>query len=188
MAPEAFTVGEAWDNTDIVLEYIDAGLHTCFEFDLASATIAAVNAANPALLAVEGRRCGGGLTHSSSTRTFLTNHDQNRIIEQLGRNEAGTRWLRPSCSRRPACLSSTTARKWGCWGQARREHPAAHAVGCRPNAGFTTGTPWHALNTNAGQWNVETLAADPAHCGTIIGSWCRPERLRPPCVAEPIIP
>ena len=30
------------------------------------------------------------------------------------------------------------------------------------NAGFTTGTPWHALNSNAGQWNVETLAADPS--------------------------
>ena len=39
VAPEAFTVGEAWDQTNIVLEYIDAGLHTCFEFDLASATI-----------------------------------------------------------------------------------------------------------------------------------------------------
>ncbi|RMH73862.1 MAG: hypothetical protein D6675_01550 [Gemmatimonadetes bacterium] len=41
------TVGEAWDNTSVVRGYAESGLDFCFEFDLATAILNAVNSGAP---------------------------------------------------------------------------------------------------------------------------------------------
>jgi len=78
----ALTVGEVWDSTSNILPYLNE-LDLCFEFNLAGATIEAIKAEDPALLrtvqsAVVAQYPPGQYA------TFLTNHDQNRVMSQLG--------------------------------------------------------------------------------------------------------
>lgn len=162
VAPEAFTVGEAWDNTSIVLQYIEAGLHTCFEFDLASAMINSVNAANPTQLKSNVSQVAGDYPFQQYS-TFLTNHDQNRIFEQLGRSAARNKAAAAIMLTAPGVPFMYYGEEVGMLGVKPDENirrPMQWDAGT--NAGFTTGTPWHALNSNASQWNVATLAADPS--------------------------
>lgn len=162
VAPGAFTVGEAWDNTNVVLQYIDAGLHTCFEFDLASTTIDAVNGTNPLSLSVKVQEVAQDYPFQQYA-TFLTNHDMNRIYEQLGRNAHRNKSAAAILLTTPGVPFLYYGEEVGMMGTKPDENirrPMQWTAG--PNAGFTTGSPWHDLNSNAGTWNVETLAADPA--------------------------
>nr|MEE4269169.1 alpha-amylase family glycosyl hydrolase [Candidatus Krumholzibacteria bacterium] len=160
VAPEAFTVGEAWDNTNVVLQYIDAGLHTCFEFDLASTTINAVNSSTTVGLSAKVTQVAEDFPFQQYA-TFLTNHDQNRIHEQLGRNVGRNKVAAAILLTTPGVPFLYYGEEVGMLGTKPDENirrPMQWTAGT--NAGFTTGSPWHALNSNAGSWNVETLEAD----------------------------
>jgi alpha-amylase len=82
--PEAVVVGEVWDETAAVAPYVqNRELDLAFEFALAEAIVVSVNLGDP-----------GALRHQLAAvtaayppghyATFLANHDQSRILNQLG--------------------------------------------------------------------------------------------------------
>lgn len=82
--PAAMTVGEVWDKTDVLVPYVqNGGLDLVFDFDLASVWVSAA-----------GSRSGVGpgnilardtdLLGACRMATFLTNHDMDRLYDQVG--------------------------------------------------------------------------------------------------------
>jgi alpha-amylase len=70
-------VGEVWDAPEVVALYKDA-LDLCFDFNLADKNLSSVNSSNPfdARVALKNTTT----TFNNQFATFLTNHDQDRVI------------------------------------------------------------------------------------------------------------
>jgi glycosidase len=81
--PSAMSVGEVWDSSYNATKYIeDKSFDLVFDFDLASAIISGINmgsasAINAHVVAETGIFKNGGMA------TFLTNHDMDRVMNQL---------------------------------------------------------------------------------------------------------
>ncbi|UYZ63706.1 alpha-amylase family glycosyl hydrolase [Hymenobacter weizhouensis] len=161
--PNAFTVGEAWSNTAAVVPYVlNNRLDACFEFDLAQSIISSLNAGNPAAL-----RAQLDLVDRSYPQlqyaTFLTNHDQNRVLGLLGGDLARMKQAAALYLTLPGVPFLYYGEEVGMLGAGVDEDkrkPMQWTAGAQ--AGFTTGTPWRALNPNYAQFNVATQQADPA--------------------------
>ncbi len=162
LAPDALTVGEIWDTTEAVVPYVGDEVNLAFEFDLSTAIIEALkDGTNENLLKVQEtvlESYGQG-----QYAAFLTNHDQNRVINTLQRDrnkakvaasllltnpgvpfiyygeEVGMRGVKPDeLIRRPMQWDATPV-----------------------TAGFTSGTPWQELNNDIPTVNVVTESTDP---------------------------
>ncbi len=85
--PQAFTVGEAWTVTSQVVDYTGDEVDIAFAFDLAEDMI---DAARGPLAVPVVKRMQEMITSfpDGQYATFLTNHDQNRLISQLNGDEA----------------------------------------------------------------------------------------------------
>ena len=162
-SPASLTVGEAWTNTSAVVPYVqNERLDLCFEFDMASAIINGVNSGSPT-----GLRTQLALVNNQYPRlqyaTFLTNHDQNRVFDQLGSNPARMKQAAALYLTMPGVPFLYYGEEVGMAGSGADElkrRPMQWTAG--PNAGFTTGRPWEALNGNYAQYNVANQQADPA--------------------------
>ncbi len=181
--PQAFTVGEAWSNSAAVVPYVQNGrLDACFEFDQAGAILNSLNAGNAA-----GLRTQLNLVNTVYPKlqfaSFLTNHDQNRVFDQLGASM-------PKMKQAAALLLTLPGVPFLYYGEEvamngsgpdeNKRRPMQWTAGSR--AGFTTGNPWMALNPNYAQFNVATMAADPTsllnHYKKLIGLRTASEALR----------
>ncbi len=161
ISPSVMTVGEAWTSTQNILPYSDNRLDYCFEFDLATSIINSINRES-----IDEIRSKVNQVSSNYNRfqygTFLTNHDQNRVFNQLNKHipkaklaaslllslpgipylyygeEIGMEGIKPDEDiRRPMQWSSTA------------------------NAGFSTSTPRHDLNQNYTDFNVADQQENP---------------------------
>lgn len=181
--PAAFTVGEAWSPTPRVVPYVSNGrLDACFEFDLAVATIDALNFGNPAGLTSKLSQVANAYPQLQYA-TFLANHDQNRILDALGGSAARMRQAATLYLTMPGVPFLYYGEEIGLRGQGvdeekRKPMQWTGAAG----AGFTTGTPWRAVGANYAQVNVAAQQADPNsllhHYQRLIGLRTRFEDLR----------
>jgi len=161
-SPNAFTIGEAWTSTPQVAPYVvNDRLDACFEFDLATAIINGLNSGSATAL-----RTQLALVDNTYPKlqygTFLTNHDQNRVMGLLGGNMARMRQAAALYLTMPGVPFIYYGEEVGMLGTGADEDkrkPMQWTAGT--NAGFTTGNPWRAVNSNYGQFNVATMAADP---------------------------
>ncbi|GAA3922911.1 alpha-amylase family glycosyl hydrolase [Hymenobacter algoricola] len=160
--PNAFTIGEAWSNTAAVLPYVvDDRLDACFEFDLSSAIISAVNSGSATAL-----RNQLMLVDNTYPKlqygTFLTNHDQNRVLGLLSGNLARMKQAAALYLTMPGVPFLYYGEEVGMLGTGVDEDKRKPMQWtASTNAGFTTGAPWRALNPNYGQYNVASMQADP---------------------------
>ncbi|WP_048920638.1 alpha-amylase family glycosyl hydrolase [Rufibacter radiotolerans] len=159
--PNAFTVGEAWSATPQVVPYVqNKRLDVCFEFDLATAIINSVKGNNPAALKTQLNTVNR-LYPKLQYATFLTNHDHNRVMDELGGNMGQMKQAAALYLTMPGIPFLYYGEEVGMSGTGVDEDkrkpmqwtPAS-------NGGFTTGTPWRALNANVTQLNVQSMAAD----------------------------
>ena len=158
--PDAFTVGEAWTNTEQVIPYvIDDRIDFAFEFDLSYAMLNAVQSGNADQLINQMQKVYFSYPYQQFG-TFLTNHDQDRVMSQLNNidqaktaasiyltlpgipfiyygEEIGMRGTKPDPDIR-------TPMQWTDGHQ----------------AGFTTGSPWRAVNSDYETVNVAAQQAD----------------------------
>lgn len=161
--PDVFTVGEAWSATPAVVPYVvNNRLNTCFEFELASATLTALN--NGSATALRNQL---NVVNQSYPRlqyaTFLTNHDQNRVLGTLGGNMARMKQAAMLYLTMPGVPFLYYGEELGMLGEGVDEDkrkPMQWTTGL--NAGFSTATPWRTLNSNYSKFNVATMQADPA--------------------------
>jgi len=82
VAPDAFTVGEAWTSTSEVLEYTGDEVDMAFQFDLAQDILGSVTTGLGSLY-VEEMASIISTYPPGQYGTFITNHDQNRVLSQL---------------------------------------------------------------------------------------------------------
>jgi glycosidase len=158
--PEAVAVGEAWDSTVIVLEYVDNKFDFCFEFDLASSILNSVQSLSPLNLRSQMSEIKD-LYPYHQYATFLTNHDQNRVFDVLGEDLTKTALAGAVYLTLPGIPFIYYGEEIAMKGSKpdpdiRRPMQWSSAA----NGGFTTGSPWHQLNSNYDQFNVEDMQAD----------------------------
>ncbi|MCR5888653.1 T9SS type A sorting domain-containing protein [Hymenobacter sp. J193] len=160
---DAFTIGEAWSATPKVVPYVtNDRLDACFEFDLGSAIINGLNAGSAA-----GIKSQLQLVDQSYPKlqygTFLSNHDQERVLETLKNDVARMKQAAALYLTMPGVPFLYYGEEVGMLGTGADENkrkPMQWTAGA--NGGFTTGTPWRGLNANYTQANVATMQADPA--------------------------
>jgi glycosidase len=171
--PAAMTVGEVWTTNDAVATYLQGDeFDLAFNFDLASALVKSANTgdADAARLSLA---LSLKLLPVHATATFLTNHDIDRVMSQLGDDVNKAKRAAAMLLTLPGTPFLYYGEEIGMVGKKPDEdirRPMQWDRG--ENGGFTTGTPWRALNDDAAVKNVEAQLADPnsllAHYRTLI--------------------
>ncbi len=161
ISPQALTVGEVWDTSAAVVPYIGDELDICFEFDLATAILEAVKRGeNNNLMEVQQRVLGA--YPRGQYASFLTNHDQNRVINQLLKNIDQAKIAATLLLTNPGVPFIYYGEEIGMRGVKPDERIRTPMQwDGSANAGFTTGTPWEALNNDTSTVNVAALEEDP---------------------------
>lgn len=161
--PEALLVGEVWDATSASSRYVKEGaLDMAFEFGLASAMVSGVKFGDPVSLAVAQAEVVAAYP-SGGYATFLTNHDQDRVFDQLNRDV-------PSARAAATLLLTGTGIPFLYYGEeigmrGRKPDEKIRTPlawdGTTPGYGFTTGTPWEAMAEGVAAANIAAETADP---------------------------
>lgn len=157
--PEVMTVGEVWTSSSTVVKYNNK-LDYCFDFDIAQTALEAANT--------------GALTNLKKSikfaydnypflqfGTFLTNHDQNRVIDVLGNDIRKNKVAASIYLTIPGIPYLYYGEEVAMKGSKPDEYirrPMQWTSG--PFSGFTSGTAWFPLNSNYASFNVNTLKAD----------------------------
>ena len=157
--PEFFTVGEVWSSTDQVSRYIPGGVDTAFEFDLAQHMLDALNSGDATVLEA---RLGTVLeAYSTPVATFLTNHDQARVMTQLGGDAAKARAAAALLLTLPGVPFIYYGEEIGHTGGKPDPNIRTPMQWTPDGSGFTSGTPWRAKQADAGRVNVAAQTDDP---------------------------
>ena len=159
--PDAFAVGEAWEPTDIALQYVNNDrLDYVFEFDLALAILNGVNSENADPI----------LSHMQTVYdrypylqfgTFLTNHDQDRVMNVLGQDIDKAKVAASLYLTLPGIPYFYYGEEVGMLGQ--KPDPDIRLPmqwSSEPNAGFTNGSPWRSPNSNYADYNAAGMQED----------------------------
>ena len=140
--PQALTVGEVWDSMDNIIPYSQNETDICFEFSLADAMMSSVKTATKGNLVAAWNRVLSNYEQNDYA-TFLTNHDQNRVVSQL----MGSRQLAKNAAflllTSPGTPFIYYGEEIGMMGEKPDEmirRPFHWSKGVR--AGFTTAMPW----------------------------------------------
>ncbi len=159
--PDAFNVGEAWEPTNIVLDYISNDrLDYAFEFDLANAILNSVNSGNSASTISQMQKVYD-VYPFLQYGTFLTNHDQNRVMNVLGQDINKAKVAASLLLTLPGIPYLYYGEEVGMLGQKPDEDirlPMQWSD--ESNAGFTSGSPWRSPNSNFADFNVEVMSED----------------------------
>jgi len=159
--PDAFAVGEAWEPTDIALQYVnDNRLDYVFEFDLANAILEGVTigSANPILSHMQTVYNEYPFLQFG---TFLTNHDQNRVMNVLGEDTDKAKVAASLYLTLPGIPYLYYGEEVGMLGQKPDENIRLPMQwNSEPNAGFTSGSPWRTANSNFEEFNVAEMKSD----------------------------
>ena len=142
--PDALAVGEAWTGTQQVLKYTGDEVDIAFQFDLADAILNSANFGLSNMVRDEQQAVVGNFPPGQYA-TFLTNHDQNRVMSRLGEDENKARvaatWLLTS----PGVPFIYYGEEIGMTGTKPDEdirRPMQWSSDDGLSVGFTTGRPW----------------------------------------------
>ncbi|MDO9576424.1 MAG: alpha-amylase family glycosyl hydrolase [Candidatus Cloacimonadales bacterium] len=158
--PDALAVGEAWDSSDIVVKYLDHRFDFCFEFDLAESIIYAVNNASADELKQKLQELIDIYPYHQYG-TFLTNHDQNRVLNQLAFDIEKAKFAASILLSLPGIPFVYYGEEIGMTGS--KPDPDIRTPmqwDESENAGFSSAEPWHEVNNNYIDFNVETEQID----------------------------
>jgi alpha-amylase len=158
--PNAFTVGEAWTSTEQVIPYvIDNRIDFAFEFDLSFAIMNAVQSGIATRL-IDQMQMVYTMYPYQQFATFLTNHDQVRVMSQLNdigkAKAAATIYL--TLPGVPFIYYGEEIGMRGNKPDPDIRTPMQWTAGNQ--AGFTTGSPWRAVNPDYTTVNVAAQQAD----------------------------
>ena len=161
--PDALVLGEVFDATSMSSKYVREGsLDLTFDFGLAGATIAAIRSADGASLRAAQREVAESYP-PDGLATFLTNHDQNRIADQLGSDVAAGKLAASLLLTSPGIPFIYYGEEIGMTGHKPDEliRTPMRWDATIPAAGFSSGKPWEPLNGDPPEVNVADESADP---------------------------
>ncbi len=160
--PSAFTVGEAWTETAQVLDYIGDEVDLAFEFDLAENFVRA--AAGPLASAATSQMETVLQTYPAGQyATFLTNHDQERVMTTLGGDTQKAKLAAVMLLTAPGVPFLYYGEEIGMSGAKPDEdlRRPMQWTSQQPGAGFTSAQPWRNPPGDTSLINVQTQNADP---------------------------
>ncbi len=158
--PDALAVGEAWDSSDIVVQYLDKRFDFCFEFDLANTIISAVNHSDATLLKSKLKEIIDIYPYLQYG-TFLTNHDQNRVLNQLAFDLEKAGFAASILLTLPGIPFIYYGEEIGMTGS-KPDPDIRTPMQWKDSefAGFSSVEPWHQVNANYSDFNVEDQQKD----------------------------
>ena len=161
VAPQALTVGEAWTVTNIARQYVlQDRLDFCFEFDLSSATVGAVGGGDAGWLGAKADQVFD-LYPYLQFGTFLSNHDQDRVMSQLGQDPGKARVAAGIYLTLPGVPFVYYGEEIGMTGTGAHENIRTPMQWTDAHqAGFTTGEPWRPVNGDYPAVNVAAQQQD----------------------------
>ena len=181
LKPDAYLVGEAWTDTEGAASYVkSAGLDSTFEFDLAKAFIESANFASPSIVSRRLERTRAAYPDAVFC-TFLANHDQERTLTQMGGDRSKTRLAALLQFTAPGIPFIYYGEEIGM--QGKKPDPDLRTPmpwNTGKNAGFTDGTPWHPVNNDYPQVNINTESGTP---DSLLSLYRKLVRLRPQSAA-----
>src|SRR2546422_9625819 len=153
IAPQSYTIGEVWDNTDVILSYYPDQLDAYFAFPISEALLEAVRTG----------KAGGLLpTVEQFQRAepawrwapFQRNHDQTRTVTALGNDTAGARLAATILLTLPGVPFIYYGEEIGMTGDKPDERLRTPMQWTGTSAGFTSGKPWEAAQADSLTTNV----------------------------------
>jgi glycosidase len=160
--PGAMTVGEIWDTPQIAGKYVPASMDLSFNFELASVTIGAIQNQRVSPLVT-------GLTDTATawpplqSGTFLTNHDQARVMSQLSGDPASARLAAMLLFAEPGVPFLYYGEEIGMQGQ--KPDPMIRRpmqwTGDGSYGGFSNAVPWESMGSDWSTVNVAAETSDP---------------------------
>ncbi|MCC6321202.1 MAG: DUF3459 domain-containing protein [Phycisphaerales bacterium] len=161
--PQAMCVGEIWASTEVASSYVGDQMDLAFEFELAQAMVDSVKAGD----ATRVRNAQEKVLKwypPNQYATFLTNHDQPRIMTQLKGNADARGAARVAA----AMLLTSPGVPFLYYGEeigmtGDKPDPDIRTPmpwSAEPNAGFSTIRPWRAVNRGAETVNVAAETND----------------------------
>ncbi len=159
---DALVVGEVWTNSTIVAGYIGDQLDLAFEFDLASAMVHALQVGDGAYLKAT-QKSALDLYPPGQYAAFLTNHDQNRVMSELGGDTQKAKVAATLLLTNPGVPFIYYGEEIGLVGQKPDEaiRTPMPWTATTETGGFTTGSPWEPLSPGYEKANVAVETADP---------------------------
>ncbi len=172
--PDVLIVGEVWSDTQTVAGYVPDSIDLGFEFDLSDAVLTGLERGNAEFLRVATGSASGSYP-PGQVATFLSNHDQDRVMSRLDR-----RW--PAAAAAATWLMTSEGVPFVYYGEEvgmrgdkpdeniRTPMPWTDEVG---KVGFTSGRPWWQPYPGYAEANVGTQSDDPesllSHYRDLIG-------------------
>lgn len=161
LKPDALTVGEAWDITAEAAKYVGDQVDMVFEFNLAEAILSALwRGDNQAL--IKAQQAALDLFPAGQYAAFLTNHDQNRVMNQLRDDVDRAKAAATLLLTNPGMPFIYYGEEIGMRGAKPDERIRTPMQwDGTAAAGFTTGQPWEGLSTGFEEVNVAAQTGDP---------------------------
>lgn len=160
LSPGAYTIGEVWDSTGALLPYYPDQLDAHFAFEASDAIIDAVRTGSAKKLLPPFDRLQHALP-ADRWAPFLRNHDQTRTLTALGGDIKGAKLAATLLLTLPGLPFVYYGEEIGMTGDKPdpRIRTPMQWKGER-GGGFTTGTPWEALQPDSLTANVAVEDTD----------------------------
>ena len=161
--PQAFTVGEVWADLQIAAKYNQPskGMDSLFMFDLAADTLGGVYSPDPSRV-IKAYQDALVYFPDGDFSTFLTNHDQQRVASFFSGKLNKEKTAAFIYLTGPGTPFIYYGEEIGMKGKKPDENLRTPMQwSAESQAGFTSGTPWRAVNSDWEETNVVTLAQDP---------------------------
>lgn len=174
--PQAMTVGEVWNNSDVVASYLQGDqLDLAFDFDLAKNIVFSAGAHNPSYF-ISTLNHDLTVFRPGQFATFLTNHDQDRAMSTLNDDVDAAKSAAFLLLTAPGVPYLYYGEELGMLGKKPDENirlPMQWTGDA--NAGFTTGTPWRAP---VGDYKTKNVAAESADPNSLFSTYRELIRIR----------
>lgn len=161
--PSAFTVGEIWMPNKVVVPYVaNQEVDMAFNFDLAFAILQGINERNPSIITGQVTRARD-MFPGGRYGVFVTNHDMDRIMTQLGNDQQKAMAAASIYLTLPGVPFIFYGEEIGMGGTPQADHiryPMQWTG--ESGAGFTPGTPWLPPLQSYPTYNVAVEGAQPA--------------------------
>ncbi|MFV9673281.1 MAG: alpha-amylase family glycosyl hydrolase [Acidimicrobiia bacterium] len=160
--PDTLILGEVWSDTETISSYLPESLDLAFEFALSEAFLDAMTRWQAEPL-IEAQQAALDAYPEGQFAPFLTNHDMDRIMSQLGgtteRARLAATWLLTA----PGTPFVYYGEEIGMEGEKPDEDirtPMAW-TGDPPSVGFSDAIPWQAPDLSFEEANVADQTGDP---------------------------
>lgn len=160
--PDALAVGEAWTSTQQVLAYTGDEVDIAFQFDLAQDLLKSSDTGLDFIFSITQQEVYDAFP-ANQYATFISNHDQNRVMSQLDEDEGKARVAAALLLTGPGVPFIYYGEEIGMTGTKPDEdirRPMQWASN-GPKVGFTTGTPWRPAAADFPVRSVELQDSEP---------------------------